>query len=114
MLSNRLKELRQNTNYRQEDIAKLLNITTSAYGYYEQGKTIPDANTLSKLAKIYNVTSDYLLGKTDIKNYDDADEEFKKLLNDPALLVAFKDLMNLSDDDKREIINYIKFKKNNN
>ncbi len=113
MLSKRLKELRQCTNYRQEDIAKLLNITTSAYGYYEQGKTIPDANTLSELSKIYNVSADYLLGKTDVKNPQDIDEEFSELLNDPELLVAFKDLTSLSENDKKEIINFIKFKKNN-
>lgn len=114
MLSKRLKELRSRTEYRQEDIAKKLNITKSAYGYYEQGKTTPDANTLSELSKIFNVSVDYILGNTDNMTSlnNNIDDEFTVLLNDPELLLAFKDLINLSDTDKQEIINYIKFKKN--
>lgn len=62
MLSVRLKELRKEFDYTQEDIAKKIGITKSAYGYYEQEKTIPDAYTLEKLADIFNVSTDYLLG----------------------------------------------------
>ena len=48
-------------------MANFLNITTSAYGYYEQGKRNPDPKTLIKLSDFFNVSVDYLLGKTDIK-----------------------------------------------
>ena len=41
-------------------------------------------------------------------------EELQQLLNDPDTLVAFKDYKNLSDTDKQEIINFIKFKKQQN
>lgn len=61
----RLKKLRQDAGLLQKDIAKKLNISTSAYGYYEQGKRIPDSTTLDKLAEIFNVSADYLLGRTD-------------------------------------------------
>lgn len=66
MLDKRLKQLRQEKNLLQKDIAKFLNITTSAYGFYEQGKRNPDAITIRKLAQFYNVTVDYLLGITDV------------------------------------------------
>ena len=52
-------------------MAKKIGITKSAYGYYEQEKTIPDAFTLEKLADIFNVSTDYLLGKTELRNYSD-------------------------------------------
>lgn len=71
MLSDRLKELRKESSYTQEDMAKKIGITKSAYGYYEQEKTIPDAFTLEKLADIFNVSTDYLLGKTELRNYSD-------------------------------------------
>lgn len=64
-LPRRLKSLRQDQGLLQKDIAEKLNITTSAYGYYEQGKRTPDSNTLDKLAEIFNVSADYILGRTD-------------------------------------------------
>lgn len=69
-LENRLKSLRKENGYTQEDVAKKLGLTKSAYGYYEQGKTVPDAHTLSKLANIFDVSVDYLLGRTNEKNTD--------------------------------------------
>lgn len=51
----------------QKDIASYLNITTSAYGFYEQGKRKPDMETLKKLADFFNVSTDYLIGRTDNK-----------------------------------------------
>ena len=39
-----------------KDVAKYLNITTSAYGYYEQGKN-PDIETVNKLADFFNVST---------------------------------------------------------
>lgn len=66
-LPDRLKQLRIESNLLQKDIAKKLNITSSAYGFYEQGKRIPDSNTLNSLANFYNVSTDYILGRTDIK-----------------------------------------------
>ena len=71
MLSIRLKELRKENEYTQEDMAKKIGITKSAYGYYEQKKTVPDAHTLEKLSDIFGVSTDYLLGKTDLRNYSD-------------------------------------------
>ena len=68
MLTERLKELRHEKNVLQKDVANYLNITTSAYGFYEQGKRIPDSETLTKLANYFNVSLDYLVGKTNMKN----------------------------------------------
>ena len=61
---DRLKALRKQNHYTQADVAKQLHISKSAYGYYEQGKTIPDAYTLNRLADIFNVTIDYIVGRT--------------------------------------------------
>lgn len=68
LFQKRLKELRAEKNMTQEDVANKLNLTKSAYGYYEQGKTVPDAYMLSSLAEIFNVTTDYLLGMSSVKS----------------------------------------------
>jgi transcriptional regulator with XRE-family HTH domain len=48
-------------------MADKIGITKSAYGYYEQGKTIPDVITARKIADILDVSVDYLLGNSDFK-----------------------------------------------
>lgn len=68
MINERLKKLRKERNLLQKDIAKYLNISTSAYGYYEQGKRDPDTETIKKLADYFDISADYLLGRTDNKN----------------------------------------------
>lgn len=60
----RLKDLRLEHGLKQEEIAKKLNISTSAYGYYEQGRNEPSLETLCQIAKTYGVSTDYLLGLT--------------------------------------------------
>lgn len=71
MIGNRLRILRKERDYTQEEMAIKIGITKSAYGYYEQDKTVPDAYTLERLADIFHVSTDYLLGKTDLRNYSD-------------------------------------------
>ncbi len=113
ILSKRLKQLRIENNMYQKDVAKKIGITESGYGYYEQDKRIPDSIMLNKLAALYNVSTDYLLGNTNRKTPESVsvDEELQQLLSNPDTLVAFKDFHNLTDTDKQEIINFIKFKK---
>src|SRR5690625_832680 len=57
-----LKELRDEFNFDQKDMAEKLNLSPSAYGYYEQGRNEPSLETLVKIAKIFDVSTDYLLG----------------------------------------------------
>lgn len=63
--NERLKDLRIESGYKQEEIAKILNVTTSAYGYYEQGRNEPSLATIKKIAETFKVSTDYLLGLTD-------------------------------------------------
>ena len=63
----RLKGLREDKDLKQEDIAKLLNVTQSAYSYYELGKRQIPHDALIKLARFYNTSVDYILGLTDVR-----------------------------------------------
>ena len=64
MFSLRLKELRIKNGMYQKDVAKILGIERTTYVKYETGVTEPDIKTLIKLADIFNVTLDYLLGRS--------------------------------------------------
>ena len=59
-LSTRLKMLRNEKNVQQKDVAKFLDISSSAYGYYEQGKRKPKQDIILKLSEYYDVSIDYL------------------------------------------------------
>lgn len=61
-----LKAARKMNNLTQKDVAEKLNVTYQTYGRYETGKIKPDPDTIIKLSKLFNVSSDYLLGLIDI------------------------------------------------
>ncbi len=60
----RLKDLREDRDLKQEDIAKILNISQTNYSKYELGKINIPISSLIKLANFYNTSIDYLLGLT--------------------------------------------------
>lgn len=74
---NRLKMLREERGLFQSDIANYLGISTSAVGFYENEKRDMSPDTIIKLANYFNVSTDYLLGKTDIRNHDEIEKEFR-------------------------------------
>ncbi len=63
----RLKDLREDNEFKQTDIAKILNMTQQQYSKIEKGITEITADRLIKLSILYNVSTDYLLGLTNIK-----------------------------------------------
>ena len=81
MITNNLKILRIEKNLRQEDIAEFLNISRQAYGYWEVGERNPDINSLIKLADYYNVSIDYLVGRTNIRKNYVFDKDLESYIN---------------------------------
>lgn len=64
-LPQRMKELRQERRWKQEEAAAALGLSMSAYCRYELGKREPTASVLGTMADTYGVSVDYLLGRTD-------------------------------------------------
>ncbi len=62
----RLKELRIENGYTQQFVADYLKIDRSNYSKYELGKLEINLDMLIELADLYKVTTDYILGRTDI------------------------------------------------
>lgn len=61
----RLKELRQEKSLTQQDVANGTHISRSVLSQYEAGIVDPTATVLSRLADFFEVSTDYLLGRTD-------------------------------------------------
>lgn len=75
----RIKELREDRDLTQIDMAKLLNCSQSGYHLYEVGRRNIPNEVLIKLALFYKCSTDYLLGLTDeYKPYRKADQSRQK------------------------------------
>ena len=64
-MSSRLKELRIERKMSQKQVAEYLGISTRAYSHYELGDREPSVSLLIKLCELFEVTADYLIGRTD-------------------------------------------------
>ncbi len=63
----RIKDLREDNDYKQIDLAKYLDCSQVCYSYYETGKRDVPTDVLIKLSKFYGVSVDYILGINDVK-----------------------------------------------
>ena len=68
MYYKRLRDLREDSDKNQLEIAKLLNTTVQQYSRYERGERELPLHHFIALAKFYNVSLDYLAGLTDNPN----------------------------------------------
>lgn len=66
-LSKRIKEERLKAGLTQEEVAQYLGITRPAYTQYETDKTQPSIETAGKLADLYKISVDYLMGRLTVK-----------------------------------------------
>ena len=64
----RLKALREKKGLTQRELADLLKVTPKAVSFYELGEREPSFSALTYLADFFNVSTDYLLGQTDIQS----------------------------------------------
>lgn len=64
-METRLKNLREDNDLTQTQIAQYLNISQVAYSYYELGRRTVPLEILCKIADFYNTSVDYLLYRTD-------------------------------------------------
>lgn len=74
---DRLVKLRKELNLTQEEFAQKIGYTRTAISAWEIGRNEPSNADTVKIANFFNVSTDYLLGKTDIRNYDKDEQEFR-------------------------------------
>jgi|SRR5690625_668062 len=126
VFSRRLKEYRERLKNRdkkwtQKYVADKVNVARVTYTAYENGTKSPPLETVNKIAELFGVSTDYLMGRTDnptpIGRNKDDDEVRKqaiiaKIIKEfPDADLMFKDLANMSADQLEEVYDFIKFKK---
>ncbi|OFV68910.1 helix-turn-helix domain-containing protein [Acetobacterium wieringae] len=122
MIGERLKNLRKNMGYTQDDLAEKLSISRSSLSLYEIDKRDPDSETFNKIADFFNVSLDYLNGRTDDPNpIRDVDQdlhdehnytkELEDFLKDNVTTAMFQDYGDWSDEEKRDLLQFLKGQK---
>ena len=101
-LSERLKNARKNKGYTQKDLAKLLNVKPVTISAWEVGRNEPSINMLKRIADILGTSFEYLAGVT---SQQDADE---KHLSKNQKLVAYSIDPDISDEERRDIIEMVR------
>lgn len=69
-MGHKLKSLRAEKRLTQKQLADRIGLAVSAVSSYESGTRYPSYDVLVKLARIFHVTTDYLVGMTDARNID--------------------------------------------
>ncbi len=128
MLSRRLREQREQKKMTQEELGRIFGVDRATISRYETGDREPDYELVKKFADFFGVTTDYLLGRTDIRtpldsesNTDAAAKIVAALQNNPELLdfwteisrredlqLMFKQVRDLSPETIRKLVRVIK------
>jgi|SRR5690625_818911 len=95
--SDRLRKCRLEKGWTQEDLSKKLNIKRPTYAKYETNENMPDYMTLIKLADLFGVSTDFLLGRI-------ADETFEEFNSDIHLFYVFSELLKELDMNIEDVI----------
>jgi len=116
---DRLKLLREEKNMTQLELGNVFSISHATINRYENSQRQPDTELISKLSEFFNVTTDYLLGRNDVRNNTESISEaikddqdlfnFWETLKDrPDLQLLFKQTKNLTNKDIKQILKIIK------
>lgn len=119
MIGKKLKKLREERGLLQKELASKINVSSGAIGMYENEKRNPDYKTLNKLADFFEVSVDYLLGRTDdpkayVISGDEIPNELKKLGVEELGVEYEVKKHGLTDEDIKDVIDYIRFKAQKN
>lgn len=94
-----LKKLRQDKNLTQDELAKKIDTSRSNIANYENDKNMPSVDILEKLAKIFDCSTDFLLGKSNIKNPEK---------NNNFRFAYHKETEGMTDEEIKDALNFYK------
>ena len=99
-MSARITALREQRGWSKTYVAKQLHMNLSTYANYEYGNREPDVSTLTEIAKLFDVSTDYLLTGKQVTD--------EKPLTKNQKLVAYSIDPDISDEERQDIIEMVK------
>ena len=109
----RISYLRESHKLTQTELARRLGITRASLSHYETGRRVPDFDTLAKMADLFGVSVDYIIGRTEQPVASPEIREFDKHLelSDEQILKKYTftiDGRELSPEEARRFIAFIR------
>jgi transcriptional regulator with XRE-family HTH domain len=101
-----LKKLRDDAGISQQRLADIVGLTQQAVAKWESSKAEPDLATVAKLAEYFQVSTDYILGKTNIRApIETIDDELNAIMRDlgPDVTLHFYDLKDMTKEEKENL-----------
>lgn len=105
MIAKTLINLREVNFLTQTDIAHHLHLSSSTISHYEKGITVPPTEIIFRLAEFYNVTADYILGRSASKT--DLNDTYSLKLTNKMTIGDAVEIMTKMNDAEREHLAYI-------
>jgi transcriptional regulator with XRE-family HTH domain len=99
-LGEKIKQLRQEKGYTQTFLEKRSGVNSKLLSKYENGRIIPTADTLRKIAEGLDISADYLI-------FDNVPKDGRCQLNDLELFERFKEVERMDSENKKMIVNLI-------
>lgn len=116
LIGEKIKELRKNKKISQEQLGNAVGVSKMAISYFEKGKKAPSRETLEKIADYFDVTTDYLLGRSEDPELNE--EEDKIVSEEGKNILAL--IESLPEDERKKAweqlemyVTYMQNKKNN-
>ncbi|MGB8454872.1 MAG: helix-turn-helix transcriptional regulator [Anaerocolumna sp.] len=100
-MQNKAKELRKNRHLTQVELGELIGVTQQNYSRYEKDITIMPIDILIKISEYYNVTTDYLLGISEVKRGLEQQISINKTLDE---YYDFIEVYRTLKDEEKELI----------
>ena len=88
--SERIKQIRESMGYSQVEFAKNLNLSKQTVSNYETGTRQPGLDIVISIAQTFNISTDYILGRSNFKNYEDQKLHEMKFDKHQALEISLK------------------------
>ena len=108
MFGDTLRELRLSKKLTQEETAKIIGVARGTYTHYELNKREPDNDTLLKIANLFGVTTDYLLGHTSSTEEKKTPKDLAKFLENTEVMFD-GEVHHLDEEDKQKLKNALEF-----
>ncbi len=115
-LGQRLTSLRKEKGFSQAELAYRLNVGQSTIAMYERDRRSPDYKMLERLASFFNVSVDYLLGLSEVRERIRTDgmgpdrttlsPGLRQVLDDPLFMDLFSRLPDLTPEERNSLIEY--------
>ncbi|WP_052446790.1 helix-turn-helix domain-containing protein [Candidatus Soleaferrea massiliensis] len=107
-IGDRLRNLREEKDMKQIELAAALNVVPSTISNYENEVSAPEYEALVKLARYFNVSTDYLLGNSVTRmSWEDANTDIKIIGGKVASLKIIENIIHLDLQDRTTLINLI-------